>query len=889
MITAIINNRSHEFEEGLTILDAAHALNIEIPTLCHDKRLKPIGSCRMCLVQIEGKPRPVTACDTLLADGMVILTHAPEIESERRMLMKMSAHDHPAEGLRRTPEKQFYRYALEYGLNESDFKGSRDARLLDDSHPYIHIDMSQCITCYRCVRICEEVQGQFVWQILDRGHDVRIVPESGATLLESGCVSCGACVDTCPSGALEDKSLLLRDPPTSWTRTTCPYCGTGCEMNVGTNEAQIVAIEPVLDAPVNAGHLCVKGCYAFDFVSSADRITEPMIRDNGDWRRVTWEEAISHTANRWQHILKEHGSDSIGILGSARGTNEENYLAQKFARIVIGTNNVDCCARVCHTPTAAAMKMMLGTGAATNSYNDIEKAQTILVCGANATENHPILGARIKQAALSGANLIVIDPRKIELVQFARIHLRPLPGTNIPLLNAIAYTIVEDGLIDREFANDRVDEWDEFCAFIKRFSPEEVADACGVKADLIRETARLYATSKPSICFHGLGVTEHTQGTEGVMCLVNLALLTGNIGKPGTGVNPLRGQNNVQGAAQMGCDPGILTGSATLNSARPLFESVWSAPVPTRRGLNMLEMIDAADEGRLKSLWAIGYDIALTNANASATARALRRLDFVVVQDMFLNETARQFGNVFFPAASSFERDGTFMNAERRIQRIRKAIEPVGQSRPDWEIICSLAKSMGKAQYFNYKCAEEIWNEIRAVWPDGRGITYARLDEGGLQWPCPAENHAGTEIMHTEKFPIGTKAALRRVPYRATEEVTNKEFPFVLITGRMLYQFNAGTMTMRTANAKLRAKDLLDISSEDADRLRLHDGERVRVTSRYGDAVLPIRITSSVKPGELFATFHTPEVFLNRLTSPYRDRYVKAPEYKVTAVRVERS
>ena len=773
-------------------------------------------------------------------------------------------------------------------MTENDFNGSHETHLIDDSHPYIHVDMSQCIMCYRCVRICDEVQGQFVWQVFNRGHDTRIVPDSGTNLRESSCVSCGACVDTCPSGALEDKSVLARGLPINWTRTTCPYCGTGCEMNVGSNQNQIVSIKPLLDAPVSQGHLCVKGRYAFDFVSADDRITEPMIRRDGEWHIVTWEEAISFASNRLKRILEEHGPDSIGVLGSARGTNEENYLAQKFARVVVGTNNVDCCARVCHTPTAAAMKLMLGTGAATNSYNDIEKAQTILVCGANATENHPIVGARIKQAALRGANLIVIDPRKVELAYYAKIHLQPRPGTNIPLLNAIAHTIVEERLIDRQFVNERVAEWDQFCDFIKDFSPEQVEAVCGIKADLIRQAARLYATSKPSMCFHGLGVTEHTQGTEGVMCLVNLALLTGNIGKPGTGINPLRGQNNVQGAAHMGCDPGILTGSVSLSDAMVLFESVWRAPIPQGRGLNMLEMMDAAEAGKLKALWAIGYDIALTNANTTATESALRSLDLVIVQDLFLNETARQFGSVFLPAASSFERDGTFMNAERRIQRIRKAIEPVGQSKPDWEIICSLAKAMGNSQFFNYNSAEEIWNEIRAVWPAGSGITYPRLDHGGLQWPCPAEGDPGTEVMHGESFHIGKTAALRRIPYRATKEVTSEEFPLLLITGRTLYQFNAGTMTMRTANAELRATDLLDISAEDADRMQLRKGQRVRIQSRYGKAELPIRITPSVRPGELFATFHTAEVFLNRVTSPYRDRYVKSPEYKVTAVRIEK-
>ena len=883
-----INGQQYRFEDGISVLEACRSAGIDIPTLCHDERLKPIGSCRMCLVEIEGKSHPVPACNTLLADGMSISTHTAALENERRMILKMLAQDHPCEGLQESTNKPFYHQALRYGLSESDFNGTNEPHLVDDSHPYIHVDMSKCITCYRCVRICEEVQGQFVWQILNRGHDTRIVPDSGTTLGASSCVSCGACVDTCPSGALEDKSTLKGETPTNWTRTTCPYCGTGCELNLGTHRNQIISIKPVVDAPVNHGHLCVKGRFAFDFVHAADRITVPMLRTNDGWRPLSWNEAISFTATRLQQIAKEHGPNSIGVLGSARATNEENYLAQKFARVVIGTNNIDCCARVCHTPTAAAMKLMLGTGAATNSYNDIEKAQTILVCGANVTSNHPIVGARIKQAALKGVRLIVIDPRRIELARYATIHIQPKPGTNIPLLNAIACAIVEERLVDYQFAAERIAEWDEFCEFIKEFTPEKVAAICGVEADLIRQAARIYATAKPAICFHGLGVTEHTQGTEGVMCLVNLALLTGNLGKPGAGINPLRGQNNVQGAAHMGCDPGILTGSISLPDARLRFENVWHASVPQTHGLNLLEMMDAAETGELKALWTIGYDIALTNANFTTTERALNSLDFVIVQNMFMNETARRFGSLFLPATSSFEKDGTFMNAERRVQRVRRAIEPVGESKPDWQIICEVAAAMGKDQFFRYRSVEDIWNEIRVVWPVGYGITYKRLENGGLQWPCPDEGYPGTEVMHVESFSLGKKAALRRVSYRPTEEKVDEEFPFLLMTGRTLHQFNAGTMTMRTPNRILRPSDFLEIAPVDAQKLQLQKGERVLIKSRYGSASLPIRITRRIKPGELFATFHDAKVFLNRVTSPHRDRYVKSPEYKVTAVRIEK-
>ena len=887
MIRATINNRVYEFADRITILDAARSVGIDIPTLCNDPRLKPIGSCRMCLVQVEARPDPLTACVNQLADGMVISTHTPALERERKMLLRMLAQDHPADVFQRFPDKQFHHHSLRYGLSESDFEGAHKPELLDVSHPYIHVDMSQCILCYRCVRICEEVQGQFVWEVTSRGHETRIVPDSQTTLRESSCVSCGACVDTCPTGALEDKSILAGGIPTQRTKTTCPYCGVGCEMIVGTKQGQLVSITPAQEAPVNRGHLCVKGRYAFDFVTARDRVTEPMIRVSGDWQKVSWDEAINFTATRLRRIIDQHGPDSVGILGSARGTNEEAYLAEKFARVVIGTNNVDCCARVCHTPTAAAMKMMLGAGAATNSYDDIERARTILVCGSNATENHPIVGARIKQAALKGAKLIVIDPRAIELSNYTAVHLQPRPGTNIPLLNSIAYTIVDESLYDEAFLNERVTEFDEFRQFVRDFAPEKVADLCGVDVELIRKAARLYAKEKPSMCFHGLGVTEHTQGTEGVMCLVNLALLTGNIGQPGTGINPLRGQNNVQGAAHMGCDPGILTGSAPIDDAKESFERVWAVGIPNRSGLNMVEMMDAASAGQLKALWAIGYDVLLTNPNANSTEDALRSLDLLIVQDLFLNETAR-FATVFLPASSSFEKDGTFMNSERRIQLVRKVIEPVGQSKPDWEIICALATALDKKKFFDYDSAKSIWNEIRAVWPGGAGITYARLENQGIQWPCRSENDQGTEILHAETFSHGKTTALRRIEYRPTQERTDEGFTFLLNTGRKLYQFNAGTMTRRTANLELLPTDHLEIAAEDAERLQLKTGDHVRVRSRYGEATLPVRINSGVKPGELFATFHDAGIFLNRLTSPHRDRYVKTPEYKVTAVTMER-
>lgn len=616
---------------------------------------------------------------------------------------------------------------------------------------------------------------------------------------------------------------------------------------------------------------------------------EPMIRSSeGRWQQVSWQEAISFTAERLRRVIDKYGPDAVAVLGSARATNEENYLLQKFARVVLGTNNVDCCARVCHAPSATALSEALGSGAATNSFADIERARTILIVGCNPTENHPIVGARIRQAARRGANLIVIDPRATELAAQATLHLAARPGTTIPLLNAMALTIVEDGLWDREWVEARCESFAEFAEFVRKWRPEDVAELCGIEAAQIRAAARLYATARPAMSFHGLGVTEHTQGTEAVTCLVNLALLTGNVGRAGCGVNPLRGQNNVQGAAHLGCEPAHLTGYADLEAHRALFELAWGASLPTTRGANLLDMMDAAAAGRLKALYVVGYDVLVSNPTVSRTRQAMGSLDVVIMQDMFLNETAKEFGTVFLPATSSLEKDGTFMNSERRIQRVRSAIQPVGNSLPDWQIVCRLARAMGRPSSFDFESPKEIWEEIRKVWPAGAGILYTRLDGEGLQWPCPTEDHPGTAVLHADRFPIGERAVLRKIEYIPTTEQVQPDFPLLLITGRSLYQFNAGTMSMRTPNRQLRPTDLLDLSVEDARRFGICNGDEVYVISRHGKVVLPAHISDAIRPGEVFATFQDPRRMLNLLTGPCRDRQTCTPEYKITAVRIER-
>ncbi|MBZ5558082.1 MAG: formate dehydrogenase subunit alpha [Acidobacteriia bacterium] len=886
LVRVVINGRSVDVPAGATVLHALRTAGVGVPSLCHDDRLQPSGACRMCLVHVQGSSHLVTACTTPALDGMIVESHTSEIEDARRSALTLLASRYPAEAARRDPDHEFHRLIRAYGLEGALHDGIADQDLVDRSHPYIAVDMARCIDCYRCVRICDELQGQFVWHIRDRGLETRIRPD-GPTLLDSSCVGCGACVDSCPSGALEDATVSSLGAPSNWTRTTCPYCGVGCEMEIGTRDGQVVSARPVLGAPVSKGHLCVKGRYAFGFASAEDRVTQPMIRTGDTWRRTSWNEARAFVVDRLRDLIARHGPDSIGVLGSARATNEENYLTQKLARTIIGTNNVDCCARVCHAPSAAGLKQVLGAGLATNSFDDIEVARTILICGANATESHPVVGARIKQAVRRGARLIVIDPRRIELAEHADCHLAIRPGTNVPLLNAIAHTIVHEDLCDRAFIEARVSAFDDFARAIAAWTPERAAAICGVEAEAIRRAARLYASGSPAMTLHGLGLTEHVQGTDGVMALIDLALLTGNLGTPGAGVNPLRGQNNVQGAAHMGCDPATLTGATALDAGREAFARQWGVPLPATRGLTMLEMLDAAAAGRLKGLWAIGYDVLMTNPNATETARALRALDLIIVQDLFLTETAREFGSVFLPACSSFEKEGTFMNAERRIQRVRAALPPAGASKPDWQILCEVARAMGGTG-FAFTSPQDIWDEVRALCDGARGMTYARLDRGGLQWPCPADDHPGTAILHCDSFASGARAALRAIDYHATPETADADYPLLLMTGRSLYQFNAGTMTGRTRNAELRGDDVLDVSPADGERLRARDGEPVRLISRYGSAVLPLRVNTAVQTGQVFATFQIPEVRLNAVTGPHRDGAVGTPEYKVTAVRIER-
>jgi formate dehydrogenase major subunit len=874
--------------EGATILDAVRAAGADVPTICQHDRLSNCGACRMCLVHLEGRGAPVAACVTALADGMNIVTKDAGLEGARKFVLEMHAHRYPGVAVEHDPSASFHQLLHKYGVSTNGHVP--DPGLVDDSHPYLHVDMNQCIACMRCVRVCDEIQGESVWKVAQRGWRTWVHPD-GPSMLESSCVSCGACADVCPTGAILDRSVLEHGRPTQWTKTVCAYCGVGCEIVAGVKDGKLVQVVPSPEGRSNLGHTCVKGRYAWGFVQSDARARYPMMREHGgEWRRVTWNEALQHIADTIAKTVRERGADKVMVLSSARGTNEENYVAQKFVRAGLGTHNIDCCARVCHAPTAAAMRVAFGTGAATGAFEDIDYTQTILISGSNALEAHPVVGSRLRRAVRRGAKLIVIDPRKVGLAQIADLHLPVTPGANVAMFHSMASVIVEEGLQDREFIAQRTEGFAEYEEFLKKYRPELMEEMTGVPPELVRKAARMYALGSPSVSFHGLGLTENVQGTEGIIALSNLALLTGNVGKPGTGINPLRGQNNVQGSAHMGSDPNYFTGYTPISNqeARVKFEAFYGVKLPKERGLDAVQLVEAAEAGNLAVLWAIGYDIMQSHADIVRTQKVLETVPLVVVQDLFMNETARAIGTVFLPAAASFEKDGTFMNSERRIQRVRKAVEPVGEAVADWIPVCEVAKRMGM-KGFEFKNAEEIWNEVRALWPDGAGISYAKMDrEGGIQWPCRDESHPGTVRLHSETFTLGDRAPFSRPEQKPLQEQPTTEFPLLLVTGRTLYAYNAGTMTDQTPNLALRPEDTLDLHPDDADRLGIADGDELKIVSHWGEAQLPARRDVRVKRGEVFATFHTPAAHVNRLLGPHRDNKVNTPAYKRTAVRLEK-
>lgn len=851
-----------------SVLDACRRVGVDVPAFCHDDRLKPAGHCRACLVEIDG--RVAAACTTPARAGQNVLTQTPRLSDYRRDLGELMRSE-------ATPGGEVQRVLASLGVTGTRYSAQpRESR--DATHPYIHLDLQRCIACRRCVQACEEVQGRFVYAMAGRGAQTRLSWGEGS-FASSACVACGACVEACPTGAITDIDREKSEPPFDRSvRTTCSYCGVGCQLDVRVKGDDVAYIDGGA-SPVNRGHLCVKGRYAHSVARHPERLTSPLIRRDGALQPASWEEALDVVAGELGR-RRNH----VAGLSSSRCTNEENYLLQKWFRVGFGTNDIDCCARVCHAPSATGMRLALGTGAATNSLADIERADLLFVAGANTTTSHPITGARIEQAVLAGAQLIVVDPRRTELARLADVHLQLRPGSNVPLFNSLAAVIVEEGLVKHDFVASRVDGFEPYAEFIQRFTPESTAILTGVAAEDVRRAARLYARAARPMQLHGLGVTEHYQGSEGVMLLCNLALLVGAIGREGVGVNPLRGQNNVQGAADMGCSPDQLPGYGDLRDAavRRRFEQVWGRPVPEQPGRTLPKMYEAIRSGQITAMFILGEDVVQTDPDSNRVRGDLEALEFLVVEELFLTDTAR-LAHVVLPGASFLEKDGTFTNGERRIQRVRRALPPPGQARADWEILRDLMARTDCPG--SHSSPADVMLEIARVAPPFAGVRYERLEENGLQWPVPDVEHPGTEFLHRESFPIG-RGRLTRVEYVPSPSLAQRDGSLLLVTGRALEHYNNGSMTRRSPNVELLAADLVSINPADAHRLDVCSGDRLTLKSAFGEAAGVADVTSDVAPGMLFMTFHFPESGTNRLTSNVRDRLADCPEYKLTPVEI---
>ena len=867
---------------GESVLAAARRLGIEIPSLCQLEGARPEGGCRLCLVEVAGQDAPLAACHTPLAPEMRVATRTPRLLALRRELLALLLAER-APALRPDAAGN----EVERLMHELGVPGRGGRSRPDLSHPLVHFDPARCVLCRRCVHVCADVQGAFVWNVVGRGPEAHL--EFGARhFADSPCVACGACVDVCPSGAIGDRDRDGGPAPEQRTRSTCGYCGVGCQVEIGTAAGRVVHIDGVRDATVNRGHLCAKGRYAHAWQHSPERLTQPLLRRGERLEPVSWDTALGYVAERLAAIHRAHGPDALAALTSSRSTNEAAYLLQKLFRVRFGTNQVDCCARVCHASTAHGLRAVTGTGAASAAYADIERARVIVLAGANPSEAHPVVGARIFQRVRAGARLLVIDPRKTELAAFAHQHLALRPGTNVPLLNALAKVLLEEGHVDRRYVAERCDGFDALAAHLHGLSLEEAARISGVEVGALCAFARELAASGPALYVMGLGLSELTQGVASVRALANLALLTGAIGPRGAGLLPLRGQNNVQGNADMGAMPDLLTGYQPVAdpAVRARFAALWGSEPPSRPGRTLPELLDAAVRGELRALWVQGEDLAQSDPNESHVLAALERLELLVVQELFLTETARR-AHVVFPAAGALEQSGTFTNAERRVQRVRPALPPPGEARPDWQVIKAAAQALGLP--WRYASPAEVLDEIARAAPAlFGGLSEARLDGDGLQWPCPSPDHPGTERLHVEGFLRG-RAQLSVVSYAASPEANVPGFPLTLVTGRVRDQYNVGTMTRRTPLDALAPRDWLELAAEDADALGLPDGARVRVVSRWGEVDAPLRRSARIAPGTCFLSFHHPASHTNRLTGPQRDPESSCPEYKLTAVRVERT
>ncbi len=913
MVTLEIDGHEVTVPEGTSIMRAAMELGTKIPKLCATDSVKSFGSCRLCLVEIEGRKGTPASCTTPVAQGIKVHTENDRLNKLRKGVMELYISDHPldcltcaangdcelqdmagAVGLRDV------RYGYEgenHVFKKHDGQENFRFQAKDESNPYFTFDSAKCIVCSRCVRACEEVQGTFALTIDGRGFDSHVSAGMDEGFMDSECVSCGACVQACPTASLTEKTVIAKGQPEHTVITTCAYCGVGCSFKAEMKGEDVVRMVPYKDGGANEGHSCVKGRFAWGYATHKDRMLKPMLRDKitDPWKEVSWEEAIGFAANRFKSIQQKYGRNSIGGITSSRCTNEEVYVVQKMIRAAFKNNNTDTCARVCHSPTGYGLSKTFGTSAGTQGFKSVAEADVIVIIGANPSVAHPVFASRMKKRLRAGAKLIVIDPRQTESVRSPHVaathHLQLRPGTNVAVINALAHVILTEGLQDQKFIDERCDltEFNRWMEFIRQpiHSPEALEAETQVPADELRKAARLFAAAGNGAIYYGLGVTEHSQGSTMVMGMANLAMLTGNIGREGVGVNPLRGQNNVQGSCDMGSFPHELTGYRHIsdNAVRQVFEEVWHTSLDSEPGLRIPNMFAAAVEGEFKGLFVQGEDIAQSDPNTKHVTAALENLECLVVQDLFLNETAA-FAHVFLPGTSFLEKDGTFTNAERRINRVRPVKAPM-QGKQEWEVVSELAQAMGYEMH--YETAAEIMDEIALVTPTFAGVSFAKLDAlGSIQWPCNDGAPNGTPTMHVGKFVRGS-GRFMLTEYVATPERANRDFPLILTTGRILSQYNVGAQTRRTENSIWHPEDLLEIHPSDAELRGIKDGAMVSLTSRIGGTTLRAEITERVPPGVVYTTFHHPVTGANVITTEYSDWATSCPEYKVTAVQVNPS
>ena len=875
-----------ETEKGKTILQAALENGIYIPHLCYHPDLKPAAVCRLCMVEIENRGL-VTSCNTPVEQGIKVYTETEDVQKVRKVAAELLLLNHPFDCLScdQNTECELQKAIHFIGVDEEtigklcSFKKDLPA---DESNPFFIYDPARCVLCGICIRTCSDIVGVSNLDYAMRGYDSMVSTFGNKPMLESRCVSCGECVVRCPVGALRHKNY---QPPARKVKTTCVYCGTGCGILLGVRGDRVVFVDGDRENPINWGRLCAKGRYGYEFINHPERLKKPLIKKNGKFVEASWDEALDIVAENF----KKYIGDSFACLSSAKATNEDNYVIQKFTRAVMKTNNIDHCARLCHAPSVAGLAQSFGSGAMTNSIGEIKDARCIFAIGTNTTSAHPIIALEMKEAVRRGAKLIVANPKRIDLCEYADLFIQHRPGTDVALLMGMAKIIYDEKLHDEEFINNRTEGFEEFLESLKDFSIDFVEEITGVDRNLIIEAARIYATSKPSMLFYSMGITQHTHGTDNVLATSNLALLTGNVGRPSSGVNPLRGQNNVQGACDMGALPNVYPGYQKVNipEIKEKFERAWNTSLPSEPGLTHTEIFDAIADGRIKALYQVGENPRLSEANAKHVEEALNKIDFLVVQDIFLTETA-MFADVVLPSCSYAEKDGTFTNTERRVQRVRKAIPPVGESKPDWLIVCEIAKRMG-ASGFDYENPKQIMDEINMLTPSYGGITYERIEKEGLQWPCPDINHPGTRYLHKDRFatPSG-KGRFKPLKYRPSYELPDSEFPLILTTDRSLFHFHTGTMTRKGGLSVLMGEEQLQINPLDAEKFGLKSGEFVYVASRRGKVKARVRVTDIAAPGVVSMTFHFHETPTNEITSPAIDPVAKIPETKVCAVRIEK-